>query len=1038
MGKAPLSRRRFLQLVASGAAAETLLPFCEPALRAEFAQSAPPGLPESEVHLKKRAARHAKAYGSGDFGEWATDANGLPCFRYTCNQTEDPIAATPVETAWRAPTDHTHQIGNDRILAAASNYGYLQVRQDEGGPKFLNDYHPESGFFGAGIGYLTDGEEILGTYYPGAGVGFERVFGMGYLRKQTIGKNFSVSQTLFAPFGTDCGDDPVLISEVVVASQSRRPANLYWVEYWGCQPYAFDYQAFVAGHDSQGRLDPDKVVAQRREAALGFGHRFERTPEGAGLVEFKTIAKTMAAEALADGWDFAATGAPAAAAPDPLCPWLETESGDPAPPSPELPPSTFLASLDDGPVRFLTNARSFFGARNVLRHIGPAGSESVPVPAELLRPAGIANLVPENATSANPTPDDLSATGPESALILVKPFTLDAGQSQTLRFLYGYLPEGFSAAALVAKYRAAAPTALAQSAAAWNEEGIRLAVDAESPAEAPVEASTETWIERETRWHSYYLRSSFTYDDCFREHIVSQGSVYQYCFGFQGAARDPLQHALPLVFGESRLAKEVLRYTLKSQGGDGALPWAITGHGSTVPTRWPPSDLDLWLLWLASEYVLATRDSAFLDERLTTYPSHPKDPFGGPLHTVREKLDRAYRHLVETVGTGKHGLLRGHSGDWNGNIYRQGVPKGSAEAIRRDSESVMNAAMAAYILDHYARMLRYSGDAAAAKQASEFAEQQRNAVRAQWSGRWFKRLWLGEGLSPNGGWLGGGEGQDARLWLDGQPWAMLGGCATPEQTKTLVQAIDELLRKPSKIGAKQVGRRVDWPGFMPGESDNGGVWATLDGPLIWALAAADPAIAHAMAYDEWKKNSRAVHAEVYPGVWYGAWSGPDLYCSSDSDHAGQTGCDWGLVDPADRRPTSIYRGLSWTAWPVMNPHRHAWPLYSAAKLVGIEFTEAGVDLAPRLPRPQYSFRSRRVGVEKTAKGYQGWYAPTKAGSWTIRLKLPAEEASFKNLTVNDVAQPPQNQAAQNNSDDAIEFTGASTPDKPLRWSLTSD
>ena len=271
-------------------------------------------------------------------------------------------------------------------------------------------------------------------------------------------------------------------------------------------------------------------------------------------------------------------------------------------------------------------------------------------------------------------------------------------------------------------------------------------------------------------------------------------------------------------------------------------------------------------------------------------------------------------------------------------------------------------------------MLRYAGhpDPAPdqrdpAKEASDRAEQQREAVQAQWAGQWFKRLWLG----PGGGWLGGEE----RMWLDGQPWAILGQCATPDQTKALIQAIDESLRKPSKIGAKQVSKKVDWPGFMPGESENGGVWAALDGPLIWALAATDPA----MAWDEWKKNSRANHAEVYPGIWYGAWSGPDVYCSSDSDHAGQTAYDWGLVDPEAHRRPSIYRGLSWTAWPVMNMHRHAWPLYSAAKLLGIEFTEAGVDLAPTLPQTEFSFRSRLVGLEKSAKGYQGWYAPTKAG-----------------------------------------------------------
>src|ERR1700722_8254496 len=124
MGKPVLNRRQFLHLVASGVAAELLLPFCDPALQAELTSS----FQDSEVHLKKRVTHQNKSYGSGNFGEWITDSNGLPCFNYTCNQTEDPLAITPVETAWRAPTDHTHQIGNDRIIAAASNYGYIQVR----------------------------------------------------------------------------------------------------------------------------------------------------------------------------------------------------------------------------------------------------------------------------------------------------------------------------------------------------------------------------------------------------------------------------------------------------------------------------------------------------------------------------------------------------------------------------------------------------------------------------------------------------------------------------------------------------------------------------------------------------------------------------------------------------------------------------------------------------------------------------------------------------------------------------------------------
>ncbi|KXH72077.1 MAG: hypothetical protein AM326_03890 [Candidatus Thorarchaeota archaeon SMTZ-45] len=124
-----------------------------------------------------------KSFGSGHFGEWFEDEFGLPAYRYTCDQTKDPKAVSPMTEVWRQNTDHLHQVGNDRLVAVVSNYGHVQVRQDEGSPKFLNDYDPSRFQFGGGIGYLTDGESVLSTYFTGEAKEFDRVFGMGYFRK---------------------------------------------------------------------------------------------------------------------------------------------------------------------------------------------------------------------------------------------------------------------------------------------------------------------------------------------------------------------------------------------------------------------------------------------------------------------------------------------------------------------------------------------------------------------------------------------------------------------------------------------------------------------------------------------------------------------------------------------------------------------------------------------------------------------------------------------------------------------------------------
>ncbi|MGA2589178.1 MAG: hypothetical protein ABSH32_04630, partial [Bryobacteraceae bacterium] len=139
--------------------------------------------PAAVSRLAAQAGSNPKPYGSGHFGDWIEDEFGLPAFRYTCDQVNDPKAVTSVNAGVLAPTEHIHQVGNDRLIAIVSNYGHVQVRQDEGAPKFLNEHSPERSQYGGGIGYLTDGTETLSTYYPGKAKSFDRVFGVGYFRK---------------------------------------------------------------------------------------------------------------------------------------------------------------------------------------------------------------------------------------------------------------------------------------------------------------------------------------------------------------------------------------------------------------------------------------------------------------------------------------------------------------------------------------------------------------------------------------------------------------------------------------------------------------------------------------------------------------------------------------------------------------------------------------------------------------------------------------------------------------------------------------
>jgi len=863
----------------------------------------------SSSWLAAQAGPGQKPYGSGSFGEWIEDEFGLPAFRYTCDQTHDPRAVTQVGPGILSSTDHVHQVGNDRLLAIVSNYGHVQVRQDEGAPKFLNAYSPERSQFGGGIGYLTDGTETLSTFYTGGAPSFDRVFGVGYFRKKVASGNYSIDQAIVAPFG----DDPVLISQATIANNGQSRANLRWIEYWGCYVYQFSFRSYIE------QFGGGNAVELRRKFGDRFAHFFDTLHGGAGLREDQQFpGRDPAEEQL-----FQRMKTSLATRPNPFLTAIEE-------PAPEAsfddlhPPGTFLASLDAPADGFTTDARTFFGAGGAAH------------------PAGLAGALDGH----------LDGSGRERGLFLERRIALDPGQQHTLYFLYGYRPHRGDPGPLIEKYRGRA-NVWRDSSRQWKNKGLRF------------ETKAEPWVKRETAWHYYYLRSSLTYDDFFSEHILSQGGIYQYSMGFQGAARDPLQHALPFLFSDPQIVKEILRYTLKEVLPNGSIPYGIVGHGTIMPaTSDNSSDMPLWLLWAASEYVLATRDTAFLDEEI------PKWPLRGPAagkETARKLLARCYRHVVEDVGVGEHGVMRMLNDDWNDALVMFWGQRTMKETVAK-GESVLNSAMAAWVFDYYAQMLGYAGeDAAPIAHVRQRAEENRKAARAQWTGKWLRRAWLG----PTVGWLG-----EKGLWLEPQPWAILGGVTDAQQTRELIATMDDLLRRDSPIGAMQMNRSPDIASQTmaePGTSISGGIWPSLNATLVWALAQVNGE----MAWDEWKKNTLARHAEVYPDIWYNTWSGPDTLNSTVSKHPGET----------------VNSGfLRYTDFPIGNLHSHACTLYSAAKLLGLEFTEEGLDLAPRLPLESYRLESPLVGVIKGPAGYEGWYAPSKAGEWRIVVKLPEDEA----------------------------------------------
>ncbi|MFX0138345.1 MAG: GH36-type glycosyl hydrolase domain-containing protein, partial [Candidatus Hodarchaeota archaeon] len=738
-----------------------------------------------------------KAYGSGHFGEWIEDEFGLPAYRYTCDQINDPKAITPMNEIWHSKTDHWHQIGNDRLVAVASNYGYVQLRQDEGGPKFLNVYDPQYGHYAGGFGYLSDGEILISTFYTRLYSSFERIFGVGYYRKTVEHIGYKLDQVIFAPYS----DDPILLSQVTITNNREVAADLCWVEYWGCFMYQFSILSFGTGLKEKDQSITRKI---RREFSEKFKHKFQIIYNGTGLLESKYI--------------------------DSENKYIRKKPRVKKPAyDDKKPPSTFLISLDEI-VDGLSTSESLFFANG--------GLES-----------------PKGITTVFNSKDALSNNG--NAMFIKRKIRLEPSESQTLYFAFGYLPEGFELNFLLNKYKKDKSELWKKSSEFWKKKNMLLNIPEES------------WINRELKWHNYYLRSAMTYDSFFQEHILSQGLIYQYIMGFQAAIRDPLQHVKPFLCIQPEIVKEVLRYSLKEVQEDGELPYSITGFGMIF--KWAKSsDFELWLLWLASEYILVTRDKNFLDEEIPTYPLYGRK---AGKSTVRELLYLCYKHFTEITGTGRHGLQRLSVGDWNDTILLGLVPNEKLNEVRKKGESVLNSAMATYTLRFYAEMLNFIGEKNIAEHVLKYAKSQSEAVRAQWTGKWFKRAWITEDI----GWFGVDQ-----IWLEPQPWSIIGKITNQEQAKVLVRNINHLLRAPSKIGA--ILHNKGFEGKIKGMGANAGIWYSINGTLIWALSKVDGN----MAWDEWKKNTLSIHAENYPDIWYGIWSGPDTYNSVLSKYPGHT------------------------------------------------------------------------------------------------------------------------------------------------------
>ncbi len=760
------------------------------------------------------------------------------------------------------------------------------------------------------------GKELLNTFYSGQDM--RREYGTGYMRKITKNAEAEVEEIMFSPYG----DEPLMLKKVVVKNISSSPVDFEWYDYMGAQNYQFTFTHYCA---AQLTFNTANVSSFRR--------RLEKDYQKFASIASNGIRLTRKYK---PNLSFARIGQHAAE-------------------------SLFKRFSK----RFFSENNNFGFDREPYDNSYYCLSDTVSVmtDAGCFFGKGGANS-PDYFSKGTMRYDR-----PADMFLLHKAFCLNPGEEKVLTFAFVYSRERSDLTTLLNEYRAKnIDQVLLETVQRWKTDRIS------------VDIPGDEWLDRELMWHNAYLRGSMTYSDYFQSHILSQGGHYQYVMGLQGAPRDQLQHALPFIYSEPYIAREHILFSLREMSSTGELPYATHGYGMMFAAVMVPSDLQLMLLNFVAEYVLATRDYAFLSTKYTS-----KKDGNSTERTVLEGVMLAYRYIQNEIGKGAHGLIRMRTGDWNDQAVYGRVPFSRTKYAQKHSESMLNSAIAIYAFKIFGEMLKAIGRDDDAAQSLQWSADIKEAVAAQWNGRWFKRAFMGEKL----GWLG-----DDLLWLEPQPWAIIGEALESSDADTLAQNIRALLDNPN--GASLISYDKDKTenskGLDTGTLENGGIWPAINGYLVWALAK----INGSYAYDEWLKNSRYAQAEEYPEIWYGIWSGPDSVNASYAKYPGRT---QNSKNPYTGKREKIFKltvGVDWEDFPVLNLHAHTWQQYTIFKLLGAEFSADSIIIAPKIPKTSYAVSSPLLCVKRDGRRYHIQYKPSSADNLKLVFCCDNEPQSVTN------------------------------------------